>query len=246
MVPRSAAAVGPLALGVGEIVAGPVTGGVAALVYGGTDPLVARAIERAAAEHGATLMTSVDAVVGEQLVVVVDMDPDDGFAQVSIWRSRCPSAVVVGVTGQPDADRWRAAERAGCDKVTSRGAVGPQLRRWLVTGALRRRRMALLDSADIAGRLGLVQRVDDTPLGPLAVFRADGALYAMEDRCPHAASRLSDGTLQGTVLTCPGHGSQFDVCSGDRLRGPADTGVATHRLLEEDGRVYLEWSQPGL
>lgn len=176
------------------------------------------------------------------VVVVLDVDAEERLADVLPWHARCPSSAVVGVVSRPDPVRWRAAERAGCDMVTTRGAIGPQLRQWLASGAVHRQRVALLDSSDIAGRLGFIQRVEPTPLGPLAVFRVQGALYALEDRCPHAGVALSGGSLEGEVLTCPGHGSQFDVRTGERVRGPADAGVAVHRLVEEGGRVYVEWS----
>jgi nitrite reductase/ring-hydroxylating ferredoxin subunit len=66
-----------------------------------------------------------------------------------------------------------------------------------------------------------------------------GRLYAVADVCPHAGAVLSEGDLEGPVLTCPLHGSQFDVRTGDRRRGPADVGLGTFPLIEEGGRVYL-------
>lgn len=49
----------------------------------------------------------------------------------------------------------------------------------------------------------------------------DGHLYAFDDTCTHRGCSLADGQLAGTVVTCPCHGSQFDVTSGAVLRGPA-------------------------
>jgi len=48
---------------------------------------------------------------------------------------------------------------------------------------------------------------------------------------------LSEGELEQRVLTCPRHGSQFDVCTGERLRGPADTGIATYPVVVAGGQV---------
>ncbi len=230
----------------GEPEAGEVSEPGSLIVYGGHDAVVSRTLYRVAAEHGLTVADAPDDLSSGRavLVVVVDVDSDDHLLEVAPWQSRCPRAAVVGVVRQPDPARWRAAERAGCDFVTTRGALGPQLRRWLVPGAVRRRRVAILDASDIAGRLGFIQRVEQTPVGPLAVFRVQGALCAIADRCPHAGAALSSGPLEGEILTCPGHGSQFDVTTGERVRGPADAGVAVHRLVEEAGRVFLEWSAP--
>ncbi len=36
----------------------------------------------------------------------------------------------------------------------------------------------------------------------------------MEDACPHAGVPLSDGTLEGCVITCRAHGWPFDVRTG--------------------------------
>ena len=38
--------------------------------------------------------------------------------------------------------------------------------------------------------------------------------YAADNRCPHMGARLSEGKLEGFVVTCPRHGSQFDLRDG--------------------------------
>ena len=38
--------------------------------------------------------------------------------------------------------------------------------------------------------------------------------YAVSNRCPHLGGDLSAGSLEGTVITCPRHGSQFDLRDG--------------------------------
>lgn len=42
--------------------------------------------------------------------------------------------------------------------------------------------------------------------------------YAVSDKCPHLGASLSGGTLEGTVVTCPRHGSQFDLTDGHMVR----------------------------
>ena len=51
---------------------------------------------------------------------------------------------------------------------------------------------------------------------PIAIYRIGDDFYAMEDTCPHAGSALSEGTLSGTVITCPSHGYDYDVRTGFR------------------------------
>jgi nitrite reductase/ring-hydroxylating ferredoxin subunit len=48
----------------------------------------------------------------------------------------------------------------------------------------------------------------------VALFNVDGTLYALDGVCPHAGGPLGEGTLRGTTITCPWHGWQFDVASG--------------------------------
>jgi nitrite reductase/ring-hydroxylating ferredoxin subunit len=52
---------------------------------------------------------------------------------------------------------------------------------------------------------------------PVVVARVGGRFWAVQGRCPHLRVRLARGTLQGKVITCPGHGSQFDITTGQNL-----------------------------
>ena len=51
----------------------------------------------------------------------------------------------------------------------------------------------------------------------VAVVNVGGQYYAFMDECPHMAYRLSNGTIEGNVITCPQHGSKFDMVSGKPL-----------------------------
>jgi nitrite reductase/ring-hydroxylating ferredoxin subunit len=48
----------------------------------------------------------------------------------------------------------------------------------------------------------------------VAVFNVDGKFYVLKNECPHAGGPLGEGFLDGPVVTCPWHGWQFDVTSG--------------------------------
>ena len=176
---------------------------------------------------------------GEPAVAVIDLGLPEALERVREWRVRWPEALLAGYVGVPDPDRWVAAQRAGCDLVSNRGALLLRLRELLARGVPAGRAFPLFDTADAAGRLGLVFRAADTPAGPVAVFRVAGRLHAIADRCPHAGAVLSGGETDGSVLTCPGHGSRFDICTGERLRGPADTDVAVFPLAEKGGQICL-------
>jgi 3-phenylpropionate/trans-cinnamate dioxygenase ferredoxin subunit len=52
----------------------------------------------------------------------------------------------------------------------------------------------------------------------LLLARAGDRYYAAENRCPHMGGDLSQGTLEGTIVTCPSHHSQFDLTDGRVVR----------------------------
>jgi nitrite reductase/ring-hydroxylating ferredoxin subunit len=75
---------------------------------------------------------------------------------------------------------------------------------------------------------------------PVAVFQVGGALYALDARCPHVGGPLDRGPIQGTRVTCPLHGSVFDVRDGALVRGPATRGAATFRARQDGDALLLE------
>jgi len=62
---------------------------------------------------------------------------------------------------------------------------------------------------------------------PLALFRASGKVYALEDRCPHREGQLSQGHLVNGEAVCPLHGWNFDLATGISPYNPNDR-VATY------------------
>jgi 3-phenylpropionate/trans-cinnamate dioxygenase ferredoxin subunit len=70
-----------------------------------------------------------------------------------------------------------------------------------------------MKAVNVAGREVLLARVSDN-------------YYAAENRCPHLGGNLAQGKLEGTVVTCPLHGSQFDLSSGQVIRWTNFTGFA--------------------
>lgn len=204
------------------------------------DALVRQRLARAAPEHALDLVSSRDGDDAAPDIIVFDLDQPGSLDEVERWRARFPDAFIAGHVGLPRQDLWLHAQRAGCDVVANRGAFVAQLLRKLPDpGAPRRQLMPLVESSELPGRIGLVLRAPDTPLGPVALFHFSGELFAIADVCPHAGATLSTGELDGTVLTCPGHGSRFDVRDGSRLRGPADVELRTYTAVEEDGFVCL-------
>lgn len=75
-----------------------------------------------------------------------------------------------------------------------------------------------------------VAEVDDCPQGSciervvgdriVALFNVDGKFHALDGVCPHQGGPLGQGQLSGTIVTCPWHGWQFDVCDGQHQFSP--------------------------
>jgi 3-phenylpropionate/trans-cinnamate dioxygenase ferredoxin subunit len=64
-----------------------------------------------------------------------------------------------------------------------------------------------------------------TEKGEVLVARVGNNYYVADNRCPHMSGRLSGGKLEGTVVTCPLHGSQFDLRDGKVVRWLKGSGV---------------------
>lgn len=48
----------------------------------------------------------------------------------------------------------------------------------------------------------------------IVLFNIDGAVYAIDNSCPHQGASLAGGKLDGTQLQCPAHGLRFDLAAG--------------------------------
>ena len=49
----------------------------------------------------------------------------------------------------------------------------------------------------------------------LAVFNCEGSFYAVDNACKHRGGPLGEGSLSGTTVTCPWHGWEYGVTSGE-------------------------------
>jgi nitrite reductase/ring-hydroxylating ferredoxin subunit len=73
----------------------------------------------------------------------------------------------------------------------------------------------------------------------LALFNVNGALYALDDTCPHRGAPLSEGEVVGAEVICPWHAARFDLASGSHLCPPARAGVKAYpvRVVGEEIQV---------
>ncbi len=68
------------------------------------------------------------------------------------------------------------------------------------------------------------------------LVNVDGAYFAIDNKCTHMGGSLVDGTLDGNVVTCPRHGSRFDVKTGKAV-GKAK--VAFIKVMPKDEKSYV-------
>lgn len=210
------------------------------------DPLVERRAARVAAAmdlQPVVMLGSFPQAEGTPVGLLVELELEGAVEAVREWRARSPDLAIVAYVAMPSSELWREAELAGADEVTTRGRADRALAACLedrLSGRRRARLLRLAPMAEFAGRLGYVGRVDESPAGPIALYHLSGQLWAVSDICPHAGASLCEGELDGDVLTCPRHGSQFRVTDGARVRGPADVDLQTFGVVVEAGEAFVE------
>ncbi|MGI9558979.1 MAG: Rieske (2Fe-2S) protein [Thermodesulfobacteriota bacterium] len=73
----------------------------------------------------------------------------------------------------------------------------------------------------------------------VAVCNVEGRFCAFRDQCSHQELPLSDGELNGEVVTCAYHGAEFNVVTGEALCMPASEPVEVFRVKVEDGDIFV-------
>ncbi len=73
----------------------------------------------------------------------------------------------------------------------------------------------------------------------VALFRVGDQFYALDGICPHAGGPLGEGALCGQIVTCPWHGWQFDVTTGQNCLNARIT-QQTIPVTVEDDILYVE------
>ena len=77
---------------------------------------------------------------------------------------------------------------------------------------------------------------DDTMI---ALYNVGGQLYALDGVCPHQGGPLGKGCLQGAIVTCPWHGWQFDVTTGQHQLNPR-LHQPTFAVRVEEDEVWVD------
>lgn len=73
----------------------------------------------------------------------------------------------------------------------------------------------------------------------VAVFRVEGALYAIADVCTHDGAEIATGRLEGCEIVCPRHGARFCLQTGKALKAPAYEDLPVFAVRVENGMVQV-------
>lgn len=70
----------------------------------------------------------------------------------------------------------------------------------------------------------------------------EGTVYATDDMCSHEDASLSTGALKGECVSCPLHGSRFNVRTGEPMEEPATQNIRTYPVKMQEERILVRFS----
>lgn len=73
---------------------------------------------------------------------------------------------------------------------------------------------------------------------PVALFNVNGTFYATDNTCLHRGGPVGEGFLDGAVATCPHHGWQYDVRTGQSFMNP-EAKLRTYQVIVEGEDVKV-------
>lgn len=78
----------------------------------------------------------------------------------------------------------------------------------------------------------------------LLIVKQAGRIHVLANRCTHRGAPLSDGRVEPGCITCPWHGSVFDLESGAVRRGPATQPQPVYETRVIDGSIEIRRDEP--
>ena len=73
----------------------------------------------------------------------------------------------------------------------------------------------------------------------IILIKCEGEIFALDSICPHMGGPLNEGTVENKCLTCPWHGWDFKVETGESVTSPGED-IKKYPLKIEEGRIYLD------
>jgi 3-phenylpropionate/trans-cinnamate dioxygenase ferredoxin component len=88
---------------------------------------------------------------------------------------------------------------------------------------------------------GTMRKVAVEGKDDIVVANVNGSFYAMRGVCNHAGGPLADGEIDGNVITCPWHGSRWDVTTGKLVEFAIELDdEPTYKVAVEGDELFLE------
>ena len=74
---------------------------------------------------------------------------------------------------------------------------------------------------------------------PFVIFNIAGQFFSIADVCSHDDGPVGEGDLEGYNITCPRHGAEFDVRTGQVMSMPAVVDIPAYPVRVVDGMIQL-------
>jgi len=74
---------------------------------------------------------------------------------------------------------------------------------------------------------------------PIVIFNIAGQFFSIADVCSHDDGPVGEGDLEGYNITCPRHGAEFDVRTGQVMSMPAVVDIPAYPVRVVDGMIQL-------
>jgi nitrite reductase (NADH) small subunit/3-phenylpropionate/trans-cinnamate dioxygenase ferredoxin subunit len=95
---------------------------------------------------------------------------------------------------------------------------------------------SVLKTSDVApGEMKLVTLGDVE----IVVANVAGSYCAFGNTCPHEGGPLAEGELDGDIVTCPWHFTEFNIRTGEVVEGVTDEPIPVYEVRVEDGEVQV-------
>ena len=92
------------------------------------------------------------------------------------------------------------------------------------------------DASDLSPGTSICVELDGEKV---ALFNVAGTVHAISDTCTHVGGPLSSGQVLESTVTCPLHGSVFDLTSGQVLGPPASSPVTCYQVRVEGNEIQV-------
>ncbi len=97
-------------------------------------------------------------------------------------------------------------------------------------------KILVAQESEIPAGAGKMVNVNGKNIG---LFKVGKSIYAMLGTCAHRGGPVGEGEIEGNTVTCPWHGWQYDVTTG-QCKTTESIKLPSYKATVEGGKVYLE------